>query len=249
MDVNFWMKRFLKSVGTLIEEDGEETMPTTMCPVAVDDFNSYLSPYVGEKAILALLLDYDGTLAPIARHPDLAVLPPETKKVLERLANRPDIFIAIISGRNVENVKEMVGIEGITYAGNHGLEIHHSDGTRFMHSLPDKAKIGDLKKSLEEECCQEGAWVEDKGQVLTYHYRNVPREKRPPLTDKAKKLITDAGYKVLKWNHNHIMTTENCCFLSDWILPLRFGMQATGFLGQGQGFDLHFENRFWSRLD
>ena len=61
---------------------------------------------------MALLLDYDGTLSPIAKHPDLAVLPPETKKVLERLANRSDVFIAIVSGRSVDNVKKMVGIEG-----------------------------------------------------------------------------------------------------------------------------------------
>ena len=38
---------------------------------------------MGQEAILALLLDYDGTLSPIAPHPDLATIPPETKKVLE----------------------------------------------------------------------------------------------------------------------------------------------------------------------
>ncbi len=112
MDVNFWMKSFLKSVGTLFIEDGEETLPTTMTPVTMSDFDSYLTKYVGDKALLALLLDYDGTLAPIAKHPDLAILPTETKKVLERLANRPDVFISIVSGRSVDNVKQMVGIEG-----------------------------------------------------------------------------------------------------------------------------------------
>lgn len=112
MDVNRWTKAFLKNIGTLIEEDGEEVLPTHMEPVAMDDFNSYLTPYVGDHAILALLLDYDGTLAPIAKHPDLAVIPAETKSVLERLAQRPDVYVAIISGRSVDNVKKMVGIEG-----------------------------------------------------------------------------------------------------------------------------------------
>ena len=42
-----------------------------------------------------------------------------------RLSRLPDVFVAVISGRSVTNVKEMVGIEGITYAGNHGLEIIH----------------------------------------------------------------------------------------------------------------------------
>jgi trehalose 6-phosphate synthase/phosphatase len=57
---------------------------------------------------VALLLDYDGTLAPIAPHPDLAILPVETKNVLQRLSNMPDVYIAIISGRNVDNVIKMV---------------------------------------------------------------------------------------------------------------------------------------------
>lgn len=66
--------------------------------------------YIGDTNKLALLLDYDGTLAPLALHPDLAILPAETKSVLERLANMSDVYISIISGRNVHNVKSMVGI-------------------------------------------------------------------------------------------------------------------------------------------
>lgn len=152
-DVNFWMKSFLKSIGTLIAEDGEDVMPTQMQPVALEDFDSYLAPYVGQRHILTLLLDYDGTLAPIAKHPDLAVIPPETKKVLERLANHPDVFVAIISGRSVNNVKEMVGIDGITYAGNHGLEILHSDGTKFVHPMPasQEGKVEKLLQRLQDE--------------------------------------------------------------------------------------------------
>lgn len=57
---------------------------------------------------MALLLDYDGTLAPIAPHPDLAIFPLETKNVLQSLSNMPDVYITIISGRSVENVMQMV---------------------------------------------------------------------------------------------------------------------------------------------
>ena len=114
---------------------GEEVLPTQMQPVQLEDFESYLGKYVGQDSILSLLLDYDGTLSPIAPHPDLATIPPETKKILERLANMPDVFIAVISGRSVNNVKAMVDIEGITYAGNHGLEIIHPDGTKVWTYL------------------------------------------------------------------------------------------------------------------
>ena len=109
--------------------------------------------YVGDRAIVALLLDYDGTLSPIAQRPEMATIPPDTKAVLERLANHPDVFIAIVSGRSQSNVKEMVGIEGITYAGNHGMEILHGDGSSFVHPMPAEyqGKLENLLKELNRE--------------------------------------------------------------------------------------------------
>jgi trehalose 6-phosphate synthase/phosphatase len=68
-------------MGSLTVEDGDEVLPTTMTPLTMDDFEGILSKYIGTSFKLALLLDYDGTLAPIAPHPDLATIPPETKKV------------------------------------------------------------------------------------------------------------------------------------------------------------------------
>jgi len=197
-DVDYWMKSFLKAIGTLIEEDGEDVLPTQMQPVQLEDFDNYLGKYVGPDSILALLLDYDGTLSPIAPHPDLATIPPETKKILERLANMPDVFVAVVSGRSVNNVKAMVDIEGITYAGNHGLEIIHPDGTKFTHPMPMELedKVGVLLQQLQEECCKDGAWVENKGVLLTYHFRNVPVEKREPIVTRARELITEAGFNI-----------------------------------------------------
>jgi len=111
--------------------------------------------YVGDRALLALLLDYDGTLSPIAPTPALATIPTETKKILERLSNHPDVFIAVISGRSVTDVKGMVGIEGITYAGNHGLEILHNDGSKFVHTMPDEHQenLASMLKQLHEQVC------------------------------------------------------------------------------------------------
>ena len=190
MDVDFWMKSFLKSMGTQ-----EDTPATTLTPASISDFDSYLTKYVGNNTTLALLLDYDGTLSPIAPHPDLAILPSETKKVLERLSKRPDVFIAIVSGRGVEDVKQKVGIDNVTYAGNHGLEIHHSDGTKYIHPLPD-SKIGELKDALEAEVCHHGSFVEDKGSLLTFHYRKVPVNMRNQMVDQAKELIHKFGFKI-----------------------------------------------------
>lgn len=67
-------------MGILLVE-GEENLPVTMTPVTMDDFEEYLSKYVGSTCKLALLLDYDGTLSPIQSKPELATIPPGTKKV------------------------------------------------------------------------------------------------------------------------------------------------------------------------
>ena len=79
-------------------EEEEELFPSKFPSVSEEDFGSYLGPFVGDAPILTLLLDYDGTLAPIAPRPDLAVIPGETKAVLERLSKRSDVFVAIVSG-------------------------------------------------------------------------------------------------------------------------------------------------------
>merc|ERR1712083_1138816 len=49
---------------------------------------------------------------------------------------------------------------------------------------------------LQEECCKDGAWVENKGVLLTYHFRNVPVDKREPIVTRARELITDAGFNI-----------------------------------------------------
>ncbi|XP_043227657.1 alpha,alpha-trehalose-phosphate synthase [UDP-forming]-like isoform X2 [Amphibalanus amphitrite] len=191
-DVTFWLRSFLKEMGTLRREDGDQVRPTQLMPVSMADFDEYLRDYIKPTDRVALLLDYDGTLAPIAKHPDFATIPVETKRVLERLANVSSVNIAIISGRSLENVRSMVGINNITYAGNHGLEILHPDGTRFVHPVPSEYEenLSGLLRALQERCCRDGAWVENKGIILTYHYREVPIEKRPPLVAEARKLFT-----------------------------------------------------------
>merc|ERR1712071_481081 len=95
------------------------------------------------------------------------------------------------SGRGVANVKAMVGIDNITYAGNHGLEILHPDGTRFTHPMPTnyEDKISRLLQTLQQQVCHHGAWVENKGVLLTYHYRETEEALRPELIARAKQLI------------------------------------------------------------
>ena len=86
------------------------------------DYLDTLEGSIEGKHIL-LLLDFDGTLAPIAPTPDEAALPGETRRELERLVESAACSIGIISGRALSDVRAKVGISGITYVGNHGIEM------------------------------------------------------------------------------------------------------------------------------
>jgi trehalose 6-phosphate phosphatase len=70
----------------------------------------------------ALVLDFDGVLAPIVPVPDDAHLPQETREELERLVERYAL-VAVVSGRDGDDVRERVGVEGIVCVGSHGLEL------------------------------------------------------------------------------------------------------------------------------
>ncbi len=123
-----------------------------------------------------LLFDYDGTLTPIVERPELAILPPGTKELLKRIAQR--YTLGIISGRSLVNLKELVGLEGIYYVGNHGFEIS-GPGVELVkpegkRARPTLVKLcGELQKELNHI---KGVIVEDKGPTASVHYRLLARK-------------------------------------------------------------------------
>ena len=70
-----------------------------------------------------MLLDIDGTLAPIVERPEDAAVPEETRAEVERLAHRYAL-VACVSGRPAADARRMVGLDGVEYVGVHGLEGH-----------------------------------------------------------------------------------------------------------------------------
>lgn len=212
LDVNYWMTSFFSSMGALRDgSDGADgradgtgggggptkALAAGMMHLQLDDFDMYLSNHIAGAGKLSLILDYDGTLAPLTSHPDLAVMPDETANVLRRLANMPDVNVAVISGRTLDNVKSMVAVDGVTYAGSHGIEILHPDGTNFVHPVPRQyeQRAAKLHARLAEEVCCDGAWVENKGAMLTYHYREAPVAKREHLERRAVEMFEEAGFE------------------------------------------------------
>ncbi len=130
-----------------------------------------------------LLLDYDGTLSPIASRPDLAVLPPETREFIRSIHCRESYILGIVSGRGLADAAAMVDLPGLIYAGNHGLEIQ-GPGLDFVHPEAEQLRpeLDAILVALSERLSGiAGVFVEGKGLTLSVHYRLTPEALLPQV--------------------------------------------------------------------
>lgn len=122
----------------------------------------------------AVFLDYDGTLTPIVDRPEDAWLDPSMRNTLERLSQR--CRLAILSGRDLPDVRRRVGLDHIWYAGSHGFDIagpagermEYREGVRYLPALDaaEQALIDSLGAMA-------GCQVERKRFAIAVHYRRV----------------------------------------------------------------------------
>jgi len=133
----------------------------------------------------ALVSDLDGTLSPIVPTPEKASVLPGCQRALERLRDRLDL-VAVISGRPGSEAKRLLGVDGVVYLGNHGLDpwigLERPAGPPAC--LPDRQAgqagtasrglrqaVEELKEAL---AGQRGLRFEDKGATISIHYRSAP---------------------------------------------------------------------------
>ena len=138
----------------------------------------------------AILLDVDGTLAPIAPRPDGARVPEEARAEVARLAGTYAL-VACISGRTGEDARRLVGVDGVRYVGSHGLELE-----------PEAADWSERIRSFAAGV----DWpVEDKGLTVSFHYREAAEEEAAltyleEVAERARRegLVPRFGRKVLE---------------------------------------------------
>jgi trehalose 6-phosphate phosphatase len=123
-----------------------------------------------------IFFEFDGTLVEIAPRPDEVVLSERRKRYLRDLLSAGGSSVAIVSGRPVDELRKLVGLDGMFYIGCHGLEWAAPDGTRYT-SWPHKMVLNALQ-SLKEELRDsliklKGVLLEDKGIALALHYRKA----------------------------------------------------------------------------
>jgi trehalose 6-phosphate synthase/phosphatase len=169
-DVRVWMAQHFRAAARLLESR-EATRPL---PVRLDGL---LAPLEGRER-LAVLLDFDGTLAPMAPRPQEARLLPQARAALVRLARHPQHLVGVVSGRALDDIRGRVNLAGLYYVGNHGLEM----------AGPDVALTHEATAASRDliACCAQrlrtrlreigGVLVEDKGLSVSVHFRLATRD-------------------------------------------------------------------------
>lgn len=141
--------------------------------------NTYLQKVLAQRP-LGLVFDIDGTLSPIAPTSDQARLYPGIAELLEQAREHPGVYVAIITGRAIEDGAPIVNVEGLTYIGTHGLE--WSDGLPSTHDVevvPEALAYrepGTRLLDLVEQHLDElpGTYIQRKRIGGTVHYRLAP---------------------------------------------------------------------------
>jgi trehalose 6-phosphate phosphatase len=140
---------------------------------------SLLTPLRDDPARTAILTDVDGTLAPIVERPEEALVPPQARATLLALSERFGL-VGCISGRQALEARRLVGIEGIAYAGNHGLELLRAGE---VEPLLDPALAGRERLAAEfvggldqAGLATIGLRCEDKGPIQALHWRGAGDE-------------------------------------------------------------------------
>jgi trehalose 6-phosphate synthase/phosphatase len=127
---------------------------------------------------LRLLLDYDGTLVPLARSPELAAPDDELLDLLYRLANTPGIRLDIVSGRTHTTLQQWFGAVPVSLWAEHGFWHRPSPSGDWASAANVPSDwIERVAPILEQFVASTpGSHVEMKTASLAWHYRNAPRD-------------------------------------------------------------------------
>ena len=138
-----------------------------------------LAPLRATPHRTAILLDIDGTLAPIVDHATDASVPESTRQLLIAVAGRYGV-VGCVSGRRASEARAMVSIGTITYLGSHGVELLRSGWTEARLD----AEVADWARRIQEfgraadtaDTRKLRVRLEDKGAIVAFHWRGAPVE-------------------------------------------------------------------------
>jgi trehalose 6-phosphate phosphatase len=138
-----------------------------------------LQPLRSDPSHAAVLLDIDGTLAPIVRHADDAHVPEATRTLLIEIAKRYGV-VGCVSGRRAQAARQIVAIGSIAYIGNHGGELLRPGATR-VELDPEVEAWGERVRAFARRVYTSDhqrlrVRTEDKQAIAAFHWRGAPDE-------------------------------------------------------------------------
>lgn len=150
-----------------------KTFDSSKAAPAINALPILSSALIQQKEIV-VFLDYDGTLTPIVDRPQDAHLSSVMKESILQLCK--NYLTIIISGRELSNLKEKVGVETLFYAGNHGFEFESPKNFNFSYEI-GKEYIEDIQSIFKKIYSilkdVKGCIIENKKFTLSIHYRLV----------------------------------------------------------------------------
>ena len=148
---------------------------------------------------VGLFSDFDGTLTPIFDDFRNTVLSPAMRDAIGELSTRLEL-VAIVSGRDVNTLREMIGLTSVTYIGNHGLEEWTPGGERKLYEAQESDGLLEEVERGVRSVELSGISVENKGVGVAVHYRNStdPAAAHSDLSLMLKPLAAARGLKIKK---------------------------------------------------
>ena len=170
-DVHWWARTFLAR----LDAAGGEA-PAAARSSAPAELEAAAARAAG-AARLVLLLDYDGTLVPFARTPDLAQPDPELLALLRRLAARPRTEVHVVSGRTRASLERWLGALPVGLHAEHGYWSRGPDGAWTAAPVPPTDWREPVRAILREYAERTpGSLVEDKTAGYAWHHRAADPE-------------------------------------------------------------------------
>jgi len=168
-DIGSWARGFLSRL-----EEAPPVARPALVPVGQSLASTLLD--VRRTRPLRLLLDYDGTLVPLARSPELARPDEELLTLIEQLASTPGMQVDIVSGRPFETLASWFGHLPVALWAEHGLWRwsggHWVAATTVVPEWMDR-----IRPILDQfTASTPGTHLEVKSGSVAWHYRGAPRE-------------------------------------------------------------------------
>lgn len=161
------------SANTIMATDTDNNQPGTQALRSTRELNSTQQPRPALNA-LAIFLDLDGTLAPIASTPDRASIPQTTLRLLGSLWRASKGSVAIVSGRDAPDIDRLLAPLHLPYAALHGARIKTPDGRTETLDVPSNDLAGICAVVENGMRRLPGTIIERKALSIALHYRNAP---------------------------------------------------------------------------